>query len=106
MHKVRSVVYYFVKFDSHSVWFWPFAEGEDYEHVNKNVTLTLGQTTTSISVPIIDDNIYEIYRESFRIQIELPEQPLFAMINLPSNPVQLTLLIQDDESWLLQGFLA
>lgn len=68
---------------------------------NKTVTLTIGGSRTEIDTMIVDDNIFEIYREVYDVWMEIVEQPLSGMIHIADGSNKNTILIQDNEGSFL-----
>lgn len=66
---------------------------------NETVVLNPGSNRTTVNANLIDDNAFEYLYESYQIQMELAEEP--AMIRVAIDLANSTMLILDNESWLL-----
>ena len=68
--------------------------GSDYHHQDGLLTVS---NSSSIIIQIVDDNIFESYRESFLVVLSTND----SRISLAKNQNSATVSIQDNESKLL-----
>ena len=66
-------------------------EGEDYEAKSGTLTFAPHETSKTITIPIVDDNIYEDIPDQFRVYLENPSQatlsttPYYANVSILSD---------------------
>ena len=69
--------------------------GDDYIHTAGTLNIAAGETTATISVPIIGDNIDEELEETFLLELSEPEGLAF------SKSAAVGTIIDDDPGWVI-----
>ena len=75
-----------------------FTGSVDYDSGPYTVTFRAGVTNVSFDVPIIDDNIFELFDETFVLTIDQSSLPTGFTVN---NPNQAMVTIKDDDGEFL-----
>ena len=67
-------------------------EGDDYIATSGTLTFQQHETSKTISIPIVDDNVYEDFNERFYVDLINPREA-----RLPTDPYAASVLIDSDD---------